>query len=72
MADIVTAAYDSSTSVTNAVDDLVSTGIPFEKIRVHADKPQVQVMIANVTKAEVMEILQRHQPLDLRTAEPSD
>jgi hypothetical protein len=67
MAEIVTAVYDSRDKVTNAVDDLLSTGIPLEKIRVHEEKPQVQVSIADVAEAEITEILQRHQPLELHT-----
>lgn len=67
MAEIVTAVYDSRDSVTNAVDDLLSTGIPLEKIRVQEDKHQVQVSIADAVEAEITEILQRHQPLELHT-----
>ena len=69
MSDIITARYDSSTSVSNAVDDLVSTGIPNEEIRVDKAKHQVQVMIADVTHAEITEILQRHQPTELETVQ---
>jgi len=67
MADIITAHFDSSTTVANAVDDLVSTGIPNEKIRVDKGKHQVQVMIADATHEEITEILQRHKPTDLKT-----
>ena len=67
MSDIITARYDSPTSVTNAVDDLVATGIPNDEIRVNKEKHQVQVMIADVTHSEITEILQRHQPLEMQT-----
>ncbi|MGB5733703.1 MAG: hypothetical protein WBM40_04590 [Thiohalocapsa sp.] len=71
MSDIITARYDSSTSVTNVVDDLASTGIPNEAIRVDKEKHQVQVMIADATHAEITEILQRHQPNELKTVKAS-
>ena len=71
MSDIITARYDSSTSVSNVVDDLVSTGIPNEEIRVDKEKQQVQVMIADATQAEITEILQRHQPNELETVKAS-
>lgn len=67
MSDIITAHYDSPTAVTNAVDDLVGIGIPNEEIRVDKAKHQVQVMIAAVTHAEIIEVLQRHDPTDLET-----
>ena len=66
MTEIVTALYDSSTTVTNVVDDLRSTGIPNEKIRIHDEKPQVQVMLGETVEPEIEEILQRHQPKELR------
>jgi hypothetical protein len=67
MAEIVTAVYDSRDQLTNVVDDLLSTGIPLELIRVHDERPQVQVATAETTEAEVIEILQRHRPIDLHS-----
>lgn len=67
MTEIITALYDSSTTVTNVVDDLRATGIPNEKIRIHDEKPQVQVMSGEAVEPEIEEILQRHHPLDLQT-----
>ncbi len=72
MTDIITARFDSSAGVTNAVDDLVSTGIPNEKIRVDKGKHQVQVMIADATHAEITEILGRHKPSELKTDKSGD
>jgi hypothetical protein len=66
MAEIITALYDSEEQVTNVVDDLVSTGIPREKIRVHGDAPQVQVMVPETSSPEITEILQRHRPIEIR------
>ncbi len=67
MTEIITAVYDSSTTVTNVVDDLASTGIPREKIRTHESKPQVQVLLGDVVEAEIKEILQRHRPVEMQT-----
>jgi hypothetical protein len=45
MAEIITAVYQSHTSVANVVDDLVATGIPQEEIRTreHEGKHEVQI-----------------------------
>jgi hypothetical protein len=65
MAEIIAATYDSKRTVTNVVDDLVSTGIPREKIRVNEDAQRVSVMAPDVSEPEIREILARHQPTDL-------
>ncbi|MBK1644964.1 hypothetical protein CKO25_09935 [Thiocapsa imhoffii] len=74
MAEITTAVYSSATALTNAIDDLVSTGIPQEEIRSreHEGKHEVQVLSPNVTRSEIKEILQRHDPLELRETERPD
>jgi len=67
MSEIVTAVYESSATLTNVVDDLAAVGIPSEKIRVFDEKRQVQVLTAETTHREITEVLNRHQPSDLRT-----
>ena len=67
MAEIITAIYGSHGAVTNAIDDLAAVGIPREDFRIDHEKHQVQVTIGNVVEAEITEILQRHQPLELLT-----
>jgi hypothetical protein len=67
MAEIITAIYDSRDAVKNAEDDLIGVGIPQDNIRVDPDKHQVQVSIGHVVEAEIKEILQRHNPLQLKT-----
>lgn len=62
MAEIITATYDAKATVTNAVDDLISTGIPREKIRVNDAQRRVSVMAPGVSEPEIREILARHQP----------
>jgi hypothetical protein len=65
MTKIVTAVYASKETLTNVHDDLVSTGIPQEKIRTDKDKRQVQVMSPDADASEIIEILNRHQPTHL-------
>lgn len=67
MTKIVTAIYASEETLVNVRDDLVSTGIPQEKIRINKDKRQVQVMSPDVTEKEIIEIMQRHAPTQLDT-----
>ena len=61
----ITAVYDSADKVRNAVDDLVSTGIPREKILIDDDKSQVKVIVPETSEPEIKEILQRHQPSNI-------
>ena len=65
MTKIVTATYASEETLVNVRDDLVSTGIPQEKIRVNKDKLHVQVMSPDVTENEILDILRRHEPTEL-------
>lgn len=65
MAEIIAATYDSKGTINNVVDDLISTGIPREKIRVSEDDQRVTVMVPEVSEPEIREILARHQPRDL-------
>jgi hypothetical protein len=67
MTKIVTAIYASEDTLVNVRDDLVSTGIPQEKIRVNKEKRQVQVMSPDVTESEIVEIMRRHEPIKLDT-----
>lgn len=62
MTETVTSIYDSAEKVKNAMEDLVGTGIPQEKIHVDEQMNQIKVMIPATTKPEIMEILKRHNP----------
>lgn len=68
MAEIITAVYASADTLPNVRNDLVSVGIPQEKIRVDHDKKQVQVMSPTTAEAEIEEILKRHLPTDIHTS----
>ncbi|MCG6860875.1 MAG: hypothetical protein LJE70_06300 [Chromatiaceae bacterium] len=68
MAEIITAVYASADTLSNVRDDLISTGVPQEKIRVDQEKKQVQVMGPNTAEAEIEEILKRHSPTGIHTS----
>jgi hypothetical protein len=65
MTDAVVATYNDATTVRNVEDDLRSTGIPMEEIRIDNDHFKVRVTIPSATKAEVLEILKRHNPAEV-------
>ena len=65
MIEAVVATYKDVTAIRNVEDDLRSTGIPMEEIRVDKEHFKIRVTIPNVTKAEVLEILNRHQPAEI-------
>jgi len=68
MAEIITAVYASADTLSNVRNDLISVGIPQEKIRVSDSKKQVQVMGPHAAEAEIEEILKRHQPVEVHTS----
>jgi hypothetical protein len=65
MTEAVVATYNDVTTVKNVEDDLRSTGIPMEEIRVDNEHFKVRVTIPSATKAEVLEILKRHAPAEV-------
>jgi hypothetical protein len=65
MSKTIVAVYDSQYQVKNAIDDLIATGIPLERIRSDDAKPRVEVTVADTAHPEIAEILERHQPAEL-------
>ena len=65
MINAVVATYNDVLTIKNVEDDLRSTGIPMEEIRVDKDHFKIRVMIPDATKAEVLEILNRHNPAEV-------
>lgn len=65
MTEAVVATYSDVDTVKNVEDDLRSTGIPMEKIRVDNDNFKVRVTVPGATKPEVIEILKRHKPTEI-------
>lgn len=61
----VVATYKNIRAITNVEDDLLSTGIPIEKIKVDREHRKIRVMVPDATQAEIMEILNRHAPTEI-------
>ena len=65
MTTAVVASYKDVRTITNVEDDLLATGIPNEMIKVDKDHRKVRVMVPDATKAEIIEILNRHNPAEI-------
>ena len=62
MTKTVTGDFASEGAMKNAMDDLVSTGIPRESVFMDTSLMQLKVIIPAATEPEVNEILKRHKP----------
>lgn len=58
----ITATYDSETTLTNVVDDLINDGLPREKIYSDDTTMQVKVMVPETGVPGIKELLNRHNP----------
>ena len=65
MTGAVVATYKDIKTVRNVEDDLLSTGIPDEKIKVDKEHFKIRVMVPDATRSEIMEILNRHVPAEI-------
>lgn len=65
MTKTVTGDFATEDAMKNAMDDLVSTGIPREKVFLDTERMQLKVIIPAATEPEVNEILKRHEPTRL-------
>ncbi len=65
MTGAVVATYKDLKTVSNVEDDLISTGIPNEKIKVDREHLKIRVMFPETTRSEIMEILNRHAPAEI-------
>ena len=65
MTTALVASYKNVRVITNVQDDLLSTGIPSEKIKIDREHRKVRVTVPDATKAEVLEILNRHEPTEI-------
>lgn len=61
----ITATYDSETTLTNVVDDLINDGLPREKVFRDDKLLQIKVMIPEVNESGIEEILKRHDPIKI-------
>ena len=65
MTTAVVATYKDAWTIRNVRDDLMSTGIPDDAIKIDKENIKVRVMVPERTKAEIMEILNRHSPAEI-------
>ena len=65
MTTAVVATYKDVRTIGNVKDDLISTGIPNDAIKIDTEHRKVRVMAPDQTKAEIMEILNRHVPAEI-------
>ena len=65
MTTAVVATYKDSGTIRNVKDDLISTGIPSEAIKIDKEHIKIRVTIPDKTKAEILEILNRHAPAEI-------
>jgi hypothetical protein len=65
MTTALVASYKNVRAITNVEDDLLATGIPSEKIKIDKEHRKIRVMVPDATKAEIMEILNRHEPTEI-------
>jgi hypothetical protein len=65
MTNALVATYKNVRTITNVEDDLLSTGIPNEKIKIDKEHRKIRVMVPDATRAEVLEILNRHEPAEV-------
>ncbi|MDJ0699151.1 MAG: hypothetical protein QNJ07_04795 [Woeseiaceae bacterium] len=65
MTTAVVATYKDAKTIWNVEDDLISTGIPNDAIKIDKKHMKVRVVVPDQTKAEIMEILNRHAPAEI-------
>jgi hypothetical protein len=65
MTTAVVATYKDKKAITNVEDDLASLGIPNEKIKIDKESRKIRVMVPDATKAEILEVLNRHAPTEI-------
>ena len=65
MTQAVVATYKNLRAITNVEEDLLATGIPNEKIKIDKEHRKIRVMVPDVTKSEILEILNRHDPAEV-------
>ena len=64
MSKTITKTFKSHDTLSNVREDLIATGIEQEQIFVDKDNKQVKVIIPAEAEPEILEIMNRHQPLD--------
>jgi hypothetical protein len=65
MTTAVVATYKDAETIWNVKDDLISTGIPTDAIKIDKEHIKIRVMVPDETKPEIVEILNRHEPAEI-------
>lgn len=65
MTQAVVATYKDVRAIANVEEDLLATGIPNEKIKIDKEHRKIRVMVPDVAKSEILEILNRHDPAEV-------
>ena len=65
MTTALVATYKDVGTIWNVKDDLISTGIPNDAIKIDKEHAKIRVTFPDQTKAEIMEILNRHVPAEI-------
>ena len=65
MTTALVATYKDVKTIWNVKDDLISTGIPNDAIKIDKEHAKIRVTFPDQTKAEIMEILNRHVPAEI-------
>ncbi len=63
MSKTIIRTYASEEALRNVEEDLVATGIEQEQILIDKDTKQVKVVVPATAEPEIVEILERHQPV---------
>ncbi len=62
----ITATYSSAETLKNVSDDLINIGLPAEEIFADSEKKEIKVITGMDIKAEILEVLKRHEPLNIK------
>ena len=65
MTTALVATYKDAGTIWNVKDDLISTGIPNDAIKIDKEHAKIRVTFPDQTKAEIREILNRHAPAEI-------
>ncbi|MBX3687308.1 MAG: hypothetical protein KF909_14305 [Rhodocyclaceae bacterium] len=65
MTKTVTGDFADEAAMKNAMDDLISNGIPREEVFMDTEHMQLKVMVPDAMKGGVGEILERHHAKNL-------
>ena len=61
----VVASFKDAVTIMNVKDDLLSTGIPDDTIKIDKKHLKIRVMVPEQTEDEIIEILKRHEPAEI-------